>query len=102
MPVLIERKTVLIELFIQAILFGLYLATLVHYLRWLVFADEGWKSREKINKPMLIVAILLFALTFVAFAIMVKWELLYILNYPTNYYQRPVERVVVVLVQFHH
>jgi hypothetical protein len=107
MPAPIDRTAVLIELFIQAILFGLYLATLVHYFRWLMFADEGWKYREKINKPMLVVSTLLFVLTTVAFLIMVKWEVLYISNDSdmTGYSQSPVERLVVVrltLISFHH
>jgi len=50
--------------FIQAMLSGLYTATFVLCLRWLVFTDEGWKlrSRKQINWPMLILAVLVFGL----------------------------------------
>ena len=47
-------------LFTQAALYGLYVATLIHCLRWLVFTDEGWKQRDKVNKLTLITAILIF------------------------------------------
>ena len=47
----------------QAILYGVYLATLVHCLRWLIFDDEGWHQREKIKRPMLIISIVLFSLS---------------------------------------
>ncbi|PFH47836.1 hypothetical protein AMATHDRAFT_6369 [Amanita thiersii Skay4041] len=51
----------IIETFVQAILYGLYLATLMHTLRWLVFADEGWTLRKfkTINAPMLVIAVVI-------------------------------------------
>ncbi|KAM6499911.1 hypothetical protein JOM56_005419 [Amanita muscaria] len=33
----------------QALLYGIYLATLTQCFRWFIFTDEGWKPREKIN-----------------------------------------------------
>ena len=50
----------LIQLFIQAALYGLYVATLIHCLRWLVYTDDGWKQRDGVNKLMLITTILIF------------------------------------------
>ncbi|KAF9008069.1 hypothetical protein BDQ17DRAFT_1350476 [Cyathus striatus] len=35
-----------IALSITCILFGLYLSTLLHSLRWLLFIDSGWKLRS--------------------------------------------------------
>ena len=45
----------LFGLFTQAALYGIYVATLIHCLRWLVYTDEGWKQRDRVNKLMLIV-----------------------------------------------
>ncbi|KAF9004290.1 hypothetical protein BDQ17DRAFT_1424729 [Cyathus striatus] len=36
-----------IALFLSCILFGLYLATFLHALRWLLYADSGWKLRSR-------------------------------------------------------
>ncbi|KIL60085.1 hypothetical protein M378DRAFT_130858 [Amanita muscaria Koide BX008] len=43
-----------VSIFVQAILFGLYLASLAHCLRWQLVDDEGWRLRTKINWAMLI------------------------------------------------
>lgn len=45
---------------IQAILFGLYVGTLSHCLRWLLYDDEGWSYRKNINWPMLAIAFIIF------------------------------------------
>ena len=55
--------------FVQAILFGLYLASLAHCLRWQLVNDEGWRLRTKINWAMLIIAILLFLVLTIDLAI---------------------------------
>ena len=44
-------KSHVIALFVQALLYGLYIATLVHCSRWLMFADEGWKLRKTSRIP---------------------------------------------------
>jgi len=92
---LVDPKTILIELLMQAIFGGLYFASLLHCLRWLVFADEGWKWREKVNRPMLIITILVFALTTLEFAVIVKWELYYVRG-DTLYFQNPGEQLLMV------
>ena len=50
----------LFALFTQAALYGLYLATLIDCLRWLVYTDEGWKQRDRTNKLMLTTSIIIF------------------------------------------
>jgi hypothetical protein len=45
---------------VQALLYGLYLATLAHCLRWLLFDDEGWSRRKDINWRMLVIAVVIF------------------------------------------
>jgi hypothetical protein len=52
----------LIDLFIEAALYGLYVATVIHCLRWLLYADDSWKLRDGVNKLMLITTILIFLL----------------------------------------
>ena len=51
-----------IPLIAQAFLYGLYLETTVHCLRWLLFDDKDWNIRKKINWSMLTIAIVLFIL----------------------------------------
>jgi hypothetical protein len=50
-------------LIVQAIFYGLYFATFVHGVRWLIFDDEGWSFRENINSSMLAVSIIIFLLS---------------------------------------
>lgn len=47
---------------VQAILYGLYLATFGHSVRWLLYDDDGWKLRrpEKINSLMFSLTIAIF------------------------------------------
>src|SRR6266478_6529144 len=68
MTVASPSETLLIEGFVvqgyvQSVLFGLYVATLAHCLRWILYADEGWKIRNQINWPMFGAVILVFVFT---------------------------------------
>ena len=49
------------SLFILCVLYGIYVATLVSCLRWLLYEDEGWKLRKKVVRPILAVTLLVFA-----------------------------------------
>lgn len=49
------------SVFISSVFFGLYLASLFACIRWLIWADEGWKRRENIHWPTLAVALFIFA-----------------------------------------
>jgi hypothetical protein len=66
-----DPKTFIVSVFIEAMLCGFYATTFVLCLRWLVFTDEGWKlrPRRQVNSPMLILAVLVFALQTVDFVI---------------------------------
>ena len=55
-----ESEAFVIPLFVQAVMFGSYLATLVHCLRWIVYDDEGWKVRKKVNWGMLAITLFVF------------------------------------------
>ncbi|PFH50978.1 hypothetical protein AMATHDRAFT_85447 [Amanita thiersii Skay4041] len=50
-------------LFVQAILYGLYLATFVHSLRWLLFKDEGWTLKGHIDWLILFTTVSLFVIS---------------------------------------
>jgi hypothetical protein len=52
-------------MFVQAMMYGVYLATFAHCLRWLIYQDEGWKLRPRggINWPMLTATIAIFFLS---------------------------------------
>ncbi|KAM6499094.1 hypothetical protein JOM56_004602 [Amanita muscaria] len=62
-------ELVIIPLFVQAILYGLYLASLVHCLRWLIFNDQGWTPRRHINWFMLSTTIIIFSLLTIDFGL---------------------------------
>lgn len=51
--------------FIQSILYGLYIATFVECLRWLMFENEGWKLRrcKQMRWSFIIIAIIVFAIS---------------------------------------
>ncbi|KIL63676.1 hypothetical protein M378DRAFT_11952 [Amanita muscaria Koide BX008] len=49
-----------IALFVQTLMYGFYVTTLVHCLRWLFYDDKGWKLREKINWAMATITVLVF------------------------------------------
>ena len=55
-------KESILPLFAQAIMYGLYVGTFVHCLRWLLFDDNDWNIRKKINWSMLTIGIILFSL----------------------------------------
>jgi len=53
-------QSVIIGAICQALLYGLYVATSLHCLRWLLYNDEGWSQRKDINWPMLTIAVAIF------------------------------------------
>ncbi|KAF8185150.1 hypothetical protein BJ912DRAFT_927534 [Pholiota molesta] len=63
------------SIFAGALFYGLYLATLFHYIRWLVFTDEGWKIRRKISKSMLIITLSIWILSTVDKALEVEYAM---------------------------
>ncbi|KAM6499930.1 hypothetical protein JOM56_005438 [Amanita muscaria] len=52
-----------VTLISQALLYGIYLGTFIQCLRCLIFTDEGWKLREKINSYTLALATIFIFLT---------------------------------------
>ena len=74
----------LITLFTQAALYGLYVAAMIHCLRWLLFADEGWKQRKRIDKFMLIAAILIFLLSTANLVLLLPYQF-YVLGADTQW-----------------
>ncbi|KAM6492146.1 hypothetical protein JOM56_011870 [Amanita muscaria] len=61
----------IISSFVTAILFGLYLAGFVHCVRWLLFEDEGWRARKKVNWTLVIATLLIFFFATVWFSMAV-------------------------------
>ncbi|PFH48433.1 hypothetical protein AMATHDRAFT_5783 [Amanita thiersii Skay4041] len=53
------HKITIIAMFVQSILYGPYLCTVLYCIRWLVFADQGWTIRQRIDRPMLAITLLL-------------------------------------------
>ncbi|TFK33659.1 hypothetical protein BDQ12DRAFT_670086 [Crucibulum laeve] len=56
-----------LAIFVEAILYGLYLATLLHCLRWMLYENEGWKIKRRISIQwtMLISTVAIFVFSFV-------------------------------------
>jgi len=52
----------IVNSFVQANVYGIYVTTFVLCIRWLVYKDEGLKRREKLNIPMFMVSIAVFLL----------------------------------------
>ncbi|KAF8178711.1 hypothetical protein BJ912DRAFT_983670 [Pholiota molesta] len=69
--------------FVSALFYGLYLSTVFHCLRWLVFADEGWKTRRKINWAMLSITIILWALSTTSRALDLQSSMIVVENQTT-------------------
>ncbi|TFK41510.1 hypothetical protein BDQ12DRAFT_733035 [Crucibulum laeve] len=74
MPLLTTYEMV-VALFTASIATGLYLSTLLHCLRWLLFTDEGWKIRKKISWPFLIATLSLLVLSTIHLSLAL-WETL--------------------------
>ncbi|KAM6499761.1 hypothetical protein JOM56_005269 [Amanita muscaria] len=72
---LIETQLFLVGLLTQALLYGIYLATLIQCFRWLIFTDEGWKPREKINVLMMFSTTFIFVMSTINLATSLTFEL---------------------------
>lgn len=57
-----HKEAFLVAIFVQAVLYGVYVATFLHCLRWLLFTKEGWRLQRKVNWPMLVIPMNLFVL----------------------------------------
>ena len=73
----VPETVLLFALFTQAALYGLYVATLIHCLRWLVYTDEGWKRRDRVNKLMLTATIIIFLCSTVNLVLTVPSQFLF-------------------------
>ena len=53
----------IVSLLLAGVATGLYLCTLFFCLRWLLFDDQGWRLRKKINWTLLMTTLFLFVLS---------------------------------------
>jgi hypothetical protein len=72
LSVMQEDVPYIIEAVVQALLYGLYVATLVHCLRWLLYNDKDWSYRKDINWPMLAVTVVIFLLSTASLGLLLK------------------------------
>ncbi|KAF8632098.1 hypothetical protein AX15_002051 [Amanita polypyramis BW_CC] len=75
----------IVNLFVEALLYGVYITTLIHCLRWLVYNDGGRSGRGRVNVSMLIVSIVIFLFQTVEVATAFKGTLLVQSLDPTGY-----------------
>ena len=66
----------------QALVTGIYFATFLVCLRWLVFSDDGGTVRKRIHWPLLTIAIVLFAFSVTDFGISLQTTLLVLEDIP--------------------
>ncbi|PFH46295.1 hypothetical protein AMATHDRAFT_7996 [Amanita thiersii Skay4041] len=74
----------IVALFVQALLYGLYIATFLHCLRWLIFKDEGWDLRKEVNWPKLFVTLIIFGLSTSQLALALRIMLITLMNDGTS------------------
>ncbi len=60
----------------QALLTGVYFASFLLCLRWLIFSDDGETLRKPIHRPFLIITIFLFTCSVIGFSISLRATLL--------------------------
>jgi len=63
MALIISATDMFLAVFSAAVATGVYLCTLFYCIRWLVYIDEGWKVRKKINKTLLSGTLSIFVLS---------------------------------------
>jgi hypothetical protein len=64
-----------IALFVQTLMYGLYITTLAHGLRWLLYDDKGWKLREKFNWAMVTITVFVFMLFTTSLALTLQFTI---------------------------
>ncbi|KAM6499902.1 hypothetical protein JOM56_005410 [Amanita muscaria] len=75
MPSLTDGQSYLVAVFTQALLYGIYIATLIQCFRWLIFSDEGWKPREKTNSLMVFAVIFIFVTSTIYLVTSLQYEI---------------------------
>ncbi|KIL63023.1 hypothetical protein M378DRAFT_80336 [Amanita muscaria Koide BX008] len=75
MPSLTDAQSYLVAVFTQALLYGIYIATLIQCFRWLIFSDEGWKLREKTNSLMVFAVIFIFVTSTIYLVTSLQYEI---------------------------
>jgi hypothetical protein len=68
------------SIFVSTLFYGLYLATLFHCVRWLIFTDDGWRLRKRINWTMLTITLVLFVLSTLSRALVLQTTMVQVLN----------------------
>ncbi|KDR79645.1 hypothetical protein GALMADRAFT_137439 [Galerina marginata CBS 339.88] len=76
MVLIINATDRFLAVFFAALATGIYLCTLAYCIRWLVYTDEGWKIRKRINKTMLSGTLSIFILSSIhtSFAVATSFE----------------------------
>ncbi len=70
-------KASIIATTLQAFLIGLYFASFLLCLRWLIFSDDGGTLRKPIHRPFLIITLILFAFSMTSHGLCLQKTLLF-------------------------
>ncbi|KDR79634.1 hypothetical protein GALMADRAFT_137428 [Galerina marginata CBS 339.88] len=76
MVLIINATDRFLAVFFAALATGTYICTLVYCIRWLVYTDEGWKIRKKIDRTLLSGTLSIFVLSSIhtSFAVATSFE----------------------------
>jgi hypothetical protein len=75
MPSLTDGQSYLVAIFTLALLYGIYLATVIQCFRWLIFTDEGWELRKNRNSFMTFAVIFIFITSTIYLVTSFKFEI---------------------------
>ena len=84
---LTRAQVFFVAVFTQALLYGIYLATLIQCFRWLIFDDEGWKPRKKINLATTFATIFILLMLTINFVTAMIYELNQYIRQDKSWYQ---------------
>lgn len=75
-----DNEAAVIAMFVQAVLYGIYISTLAFCLRWLLYADEGWRRRKKTNWSILTITILVAVFSTTNLGISLQLTIVYVMD----------------------
>ena len=75
-----DNEAAIIATFVQAVLYGIYISTLAFCLRWLLYADEGWKRRQNINWSIVTITILVAVFSTTNLAVSLQMTIVYVMD----------------------
>ena len=77
LKMLSDIEATIVAMTLQALITGVYLASFLLCMRWLVFSDDGGTQRKPINWPFLTITVIIFAFLLTSFGLSLQRALLF-------------------------